>query len=219
MDLLEFARGPALQWSLMICLFGLFWRLTGIMFQPKKPNPDYSQARHTDTRAGAFSLIISRMWPKAEFQSGSAASTGTAYVFHIGLFIVVFFAAPHIEFFRDLFGFSWPNLPNTVVTVAGALSLLSLVAMLFMRLGSPVKRLLSNFDDYFSWLVTTLPVVTGLAATAHVGGRYETVLAWHILTVELLLIWLPFGKLMHMFLVFVSRGTTGAAFTRKGASL
>ena len=37
--------------------------------------------------------------------------------------------------------------------------------------------------------------------------------------VKLLLIWLPFGKLMHMFLVFVSRGTTGAAFTRKGASL
>ena len=62
-------------------------------------------------------------------------------------------------------------------------------------------------------------MITGLAATAHVGGRYETVLALHILTVELLLIWLPFGKLMHMFLVFVSRGTTGAAFTRKGASL
>ena len=31
------------------------------------------------------------------------------------------------------------------------------------------------------------------------------------------LIWLPFGKLAHAFLVFVSRGTTGATMTRKGA--
>ena len=32
-----------------------------------------------------------------------------------------------------------------------------------------------------------------------------------------LLIWLPFGKLAHAFLVFISRGMTGAAFARRGA--
>ena len=31
------------------------------------------------------------------------------------------------------------------------------------------------------------------------------------------LIWLPFGKLAHAFLVFVSRGTTGAAMMRRGS--
>ena len=30
------------------------------------------------------------------------------------------------------------------------------------------------------------------------------------------LIWLPFGKLMHAFLVFFSRGTTGAYLARRG---
>jgi len=43
--------------------------------------------------------------------------------------------------------------------------------------------------------------------------------AIHLLSLELLLVWLPFGKLAHAFLVFLSRGYTGAAFARKGAEL
>ncbi len=34
--------------------------------------------------------------------------------------------------------------------------------------------------------------------------------AIHLLSFELLLVWLPFGKLAHAFLVFVSCGMTGA---------
>jgi len=44
-------------------------------------------------------------------------------------------------------------------------------------------------------------------------------LAIHLLSVELLLLWLPFGKLAHAFLVFISRGITGAAASRKGAAI
>jgi hypothetical protein len=40
-----------------------------------------------------------------------------------------------------------------------------------------------------------------------------------LLSVELLFLWLPFGKLAHAFLVFASRGVTGAALARKGAPL
>jgi hypothetical protein len=43
--------------------------------------------------------------------------------------------------------------------------------------------------------------------------------AIHLLSLELLLVWLPFGKLSHAFLVFLSRGYTGAAFARRGSEL
>jgi nitrate reductase gamma subunit len=85
---------------------------------------------------------------------------------------------------------------------------------------NPVKRLISNFDDYFSWLVTIAPLATGMAAFAHLGGwPYERLLAIHLLSAELLLVWFPFGKLMHAFTIFVARGSTGMLFERKGASL
>jgi nitrate reductase gamma subunit len=96
----------------------------------------------------------------------------------------------------------------------------ALLAVLVHRIVNPVKRLISNFDDYFSWFVTIAPLMTGMAAFSHLGGwPYERVLAFHLLSVQLLLIWFPFGKLMHSFTIFAARGATGLIFERKGASL
>ena len=62
-----------------------------------------------------------------------------------------------------------------------------------------------------------LVLATGLAATAHIGAPYEKLLAWHILSVDVLLVWFPFGKLMHAFYLFPSRAINGALLHRKGA--
>jgi nitrate reductase gamma subunit len=217
MDLLTFARGPVLQWSLVILVLGMLWRLAGILLLRRKP--DYSEPRSTATWTGALKLIVTRSWPRKEFAQRTAFGETIGYVFHIGLAVVVFAFVPHILFIRDLTGLSWPGLPNSAIYFTAALTLAALLAALVRRLTHPVLRLLSNFDDYFSWLVTVTPVATGLMAVAHLGARYETLLALHILSVELLFIWLPFGKLTHAALVFVSRGTTGAALSRKGATL
>ncbi len=217
MDLLSFARGPGLQWALTVFLLGVCWRLAGILLL-RRP-PDYSEPRNTAAWTGAFKLIVSRSWPKREFAARTAFAETMSYVFHIGLVVVVFGFAPHILLIENLTVLSWPNLPTGLVTLSAALTVGALAVLLVRRLVHPVLRLISNFDDYFSWLMTFLPVVTGMMATAHFGARYETMLAVHILSAELLLIWLPFGKLMHSFLVFVSRATTGVLFTRKGAAL
>ena len=217
MTLLEFARGPALQWSLVILALGVAWRLLGILLLKRKP--DYSEARsHTSPAMGAVRTVFTRMWPRKEFQARTAYGAGLGYVFHIGLAIVVFLFVPHILFIKDLTGLSWGGLPSGVIYATGVVTLIALIAALIRRFTHPVLRLLSNFDDYFSWFVTTAPVVSGLMAVAHLGARYETLLALHILSVELLFVWFPFGKLMHAILFAVSRGTSGALLTRKGAA-
>ncbi len=215
MTLLDFARGPAMQWSLVILVLGVVWRLTGILLLRRKK--DFSEPRSSATALGAIKTIITRSVPARVFWHRVMYSDLLGYVFHIGLAIVVFGLAQHIAFIRDLTGLSWPNLPNGFVYFTGVVTVAALVALLIRRMTHPVLRLLSNFDDYFSWLVTILPVITGLMAVAHLGARYETLLAIHILSVELLFVWLPFGKLMHSLLVFVSRGATGAIFARRGA--
>ena len=217
MDLLSLARGPILQASLMIFVLGVLWRIAGILLLRRKP--DYTEPRDRATWRGALRLIVTRSWPRRSFRAGTGFAHTIGYAFHVGLAIVVFAFVPHILFIRSLTGLSWPGLPNGLVYLAGAITLAALLAALVRRLTHPVLRLLSNFDDYFSWLVTVAPVVTGLMAAAHLGARYETLLAAHVLSVCVLLVWLPFGKLMHVALVFISRGTTGALFARKGASL
>jgi hypothetical protein len=136
---------------------------------------------------------------------------------HISLAIVIFGGAPHILFIESFTGLSWQPLPTIVIHLAAAIALAALLAGMGRRLSHPVLRLISNFDDYFSWLVTALPVITGLLTVAHVGARYETLLALHILSFEVFLVWFPLGKLMHSIIVFGSRYTTGFTFTRRGA--
>jgi nitrate reductase gamma subunit len=217
MDLLQFARGPALTWAATVFVFGITWRLVGILLL--KRSPDFSEARNATSWLGAVKLIIIRSWPRREFRQRTLFAQSLGYIFHVGLVIIVFGFAPHILFFKALTGLDWPNLPGAVINLTSAITLATLIVVLGRRLSHPVLRLLSNFDDYFSWLVTFAPVATGMLAVAHFGARYETLLAIHILSVALLLVWFPFGKLMHSTLVFVSRGTTGALFERKGASI
>ncbi len=106
-----------------------------------------------------------------------------------------------------------------MIYAVSIVTMVSLIAALVMRFANPAQKIISTFDDWFSWFVTFLPVLTGVIATSHLGARYETLLALHILSVALLLIWLPFGKLMHFFLVFVTRSQTGAHLSHRGAQL
>jgi nitrate reductase gamma subunit len=215
MDLLDFARGPALQVASLIFAAGLIWRLVHLFLIPKKI--DISQARYGGEKAGGLRAIFSRFVHHEAFRSRTRNGTILAYTIHIGLAIIIFGSAPHILFIESLTGLSWPALPTIVIHVAGALTLAALLVSLFRRLSHPVLKLLSNFDDYFTWLVTALPVLTGLLAVAHVGARYELLLAIHIMTFNVFLVWFPFGKLMHSLIAVGSRYTTGVTFTRRGA--
>lgn len=227
MTLLEFARGPVLAFAAAVFVLGVGWRLYGIFRRPARP--DHSEPRRTDTAAGALRAIFARMVPRRELGSGGAFQTANAYAYHLGLFLIVFTFAPHIGFIRRVLGPSWPALPDVVTYVATAVTVVALATALLMRLTTPVLRLLSSFDDYFTWLVTMLPILTGMAlierrfvpepVVAPALPTTPELLALHLLSVELMLVWFPFGKLMHAVLVFVSRARTGAEFTRKGAAV
>lgn len=217
MDLLDFARGPALQFSLAIFVLGIVWRLVSLFLMPRTKDKSAPKQGSRPAFAAAFREIWHRAVPKKEFSKNLAFPMINGYVFHFGFAIVLFGFAPHIAFFKDLLGVSWASLPSNVIYGVGILTLASLVVSLMRRFFDPVLHFISTFDDYFSWLVTFLPVLTGLLATSHLVTRYESLLAIHILSVELFLIWLPFGKLMHAMLVFVTRSQIGIHLARRGA--
>ncbi|MBI5719533.1 MAG: nitrate reductase [Burkholderiales bacterium] len=216
MDLLDFARGPALTFAGAVFALGTLWRLVGVLMLPRLRDLSPARAGAPAPWQGALGTIARHMWPRREFLQTTMFSTINGYVFHLGLAITVFGLAPHILFIRNFSGLGWPALPSTVVFAVGVVTLVSLCAALARRLTHPVLKLLSRSDDYLSWALTTLPVITGLLATAHLGGRYETLLAVHILSIAAFGVWFPFGKLMHAFLFALSRGATGMRFSHRG---
>jgi nitrate reductase gamma subunit len=219
MELLEFARGPALTFAITVFIAGLVFRIVSLFALWRTKDSSAGSPRERSPFSAGLREVIRRLWPQAVYKKDTMFELVNGYVFHIGLAIIVFALAPHILFFQDLIGLSWPALPNNVVYAVSIVTLVSLIAALVMRYANPAQRIISTFDDWFSWLVTFLPVLTGIIATSHLGARYETLLGLHILSVALLLVWLPFGKLMHFFLVFVTRSQTGAHLSHRGAQL
>lgn len=225
LTLLEFARGPALWFALAVFVAGSAWRVIAILRLGTKP--DLSEPRSNQLFAGAINGIYSRMIPHKEFRNWGKLGIYNGYMYHIGLALIVFGFLPHILFVGRLTGLSWPSLPGPLVYLAVGPTIVGLLVVLLERLTDPVLSLLSGLDDYFSWIVVFLPLVTGMGAlsgwtsepTMIIAPPYPLPIAFHLLSVELLLVWLPFGKLAHSFLVFLSRGVTGAALARKGAAL
>jgi nitrate reductase gamma subunit len=218
MDLLGFARGPALKVALAVFCVGVVWRIVGIGLL--RIRLEHSRPRASVVRflAGGLLTIGSRSWPHPAFTRRTGAGEVIGYSYHMGLFAIVLLFGPHIAFLGSLFGFTWPGLPSSLITVIAVLTVTLFLEVLFRRVTNPVMRMLSNFDDYFSWVITMLVLATGLAATAHLGGPYQRLLALHILSVDALLLWFPFGKLMHAFYIFPGRAINGAILARKGAA-
>jgi nitrate reductase gamma subunit len=211
--LLDFARGPALEWSFYIFVFGIVWRLLGASLMARSRN--LSKSRASGFLGGART-VITRSLARHEFHQAVGYPVAAGYIWHLGLAIVLLLYIPHIEFIKGLTGLSWAGLPSDLILAIGGVTAAVMLVLFVRRLTHPVLRAISNADDYISWLVCFLPLVTGFMAFAHLGPRYETMLAIHILSFEVFLIWFPFGKLMHAFFFIPTRAQNGAYFARRG---
>lgn len=224
MTWLDFARGPALTTALAIFVLGTAWRLTSLLRRPRMPDRSPPRADAPSRLAGALQAIVRGMWPRKTFGQVALVAAFNGYVFHIGLALVCLGYAPHIAFIRRLTGLSWPALPDSVMYLAAGATIVSLLLALFFRLTDPVRRLISNADDMITWTITFLPLFTGMALVGDPSTTiltrdhsiYQGPLAVHLMTLELLLIWFPFGKLMHAVLFIFSRGATGMRFSHRG---
>jgi len=208
-ELLNWARGPALQVAVAIFIIGMIIRVLEVWLLGRKK--DLSEARGNATAAG-WRTILTRSVPPP----GMWSHLIVGYVFHIGFLIALLFFVPHILFFKDIFGIRWPGLPNGLIDAVTIITLAAMAYTLFIRISDPVRRMLSTFDDYFAWLVTFLPLLTGYLAFHRHAGDYTMMLAMHIMSVNLLLVAFPFTKLTHAVTLFLARWYNGAIAGRKG---
>lgn len=213
LQFLTWIRGPGLDIALSIFLLGVLWRLVEIYTLGRKADLAVPRSRPGAT---GWHTILRRFLPPPGMVKRSPVSYIGGYIFHLGLAIIVFLFIPHIKLIEGLTGLSWPGLPSPVVDAVTVVTLAAMVVVLVDRINKPVKRYLSTFEDYFTWTLTFLPVLTGYLAVKHLFLPYTTMLALHILTAELLLIFLPFTKLFHAFAVFGSRWFNGDINAKKG---
>lgn len=215
MDLLIWARGTGLQLALAIFLLGLVLKGFEIFGLGRKP--DLSVPRENSPGSG-WRTIWSRSLPHASSWQRTPATIVLGYVFHLGFFITLLLFIPHIQLVRTTLGISWPGLPTPLVDAVALVTIVALIGVIVHRMRDPVRRFLSVFEDYFTVVLTLLPVLSGYLAFHHQLFPYTLMLAVHILSVELLLVFMPFTKLAHFATLFAARWYNGDVSGRKGVA-
>ncbi len=104
------------------------------------------------------------------------------------------------------------------------ITIVSLLLALFMRVTNKTLRRLSGPYDYISWGLVFLIVISGMVLIGDYSPNESTamypqdrsLIAVHLLAFELMLLWLPFGKLFHAVSWIVGRSQWGAFIARRG---
>jgi nitrate reductase gamma subunit len=208
---LAFVEGPLWYAAVVIFLAGIGLRFYEILARGVKP--DLAVPRTAGT-AGALRTVVSRSWTAKGFSSGAVFHLIAGYMFHIGLFVLLFFAVPHVEFIEErILGFGWTPAPHWVFIAASDLAFAGLILLWLRRVMHPVMRQISTFDDHASAWLTFAVMFTGCMALLQGSDALRAI---HMLSVCLLMIYFPFSRLMHAFTFVLSRGYTGAVMGRKG---
>jgi len=208
---LEFIEGPLWYAAVVIFFAGVALRLFEVFV--KGTRPDLAAPRAPGW-PGAARTVLSRSWTAKGFTKGATFHLVAGYMFHIGLFVLLFFAAPHVVFIEErILGFGWAPAPHWLFILAADLAFAGIMLLWLRRAMHPVMRKISTFDDHAAAILVFVVMLTGCMALLM---SHDSLRAIHMLTVCLLLIYFPFSRLMHAFTFVISRGFTGAAMARKG---
>ena len=196
--------------SLWVFAIGVLWRILSIFRVRNKP--DYSEPRGSGL-AGAIGANLRRFMPRSEMISRTRLQVVAGYLFHLVLFALLVFAAPHVLFIEAQTGLGWTPMPYWAFIVSAQLAFIGLMLLWFHRIMHPVTRLISDADDHIAAILTFIVMLTGCMALIE---EFNGLRVLHRFTVELWLVYFPFSRLMHAFMFIPSRAFTGAWFGRRG---
>lgn len=125
-------------------------------------------------------------------------------LFHLTLVLTPFFVLGHNVLLDLAWHASLPSLPEaaadslTVVVIAGG------IFFLLRRIFLARVRAISTAYDYVVLIIAMAPFITGFMAYHHLF-EYDTVVLLHMLAGEIMLMAIPFTKLVHMPYFFINR--------------
>ena len=209
----EFVTGP-LAWIAFLIFFigvivravmyirGLRWNLDRVAY---RAFPLYGFKGAVRSIVAWLIPFGTRSWRQ------NAGFTVLVFIFHIGLLVTPLLLLAHNLILKERWGFSFLTLPEQVTDIMTIVMLLAALFILLRRFAVPEVRILTTGYDLLVLAIAVAPFITGLLAYHHVGD-YQFWLILHILSGEVWLIAIPFTKLSHFVLFFMSRAQIGMDF-------
>ncbi len=206
-QLLDWARGPMFVASMVVLGAGLLrvlvlnfvslailirrsrrngrtipWRVVLLnTYQAMRPAPIGRQAR------GLYSMI--------------------SIVFHVCIIVAPLFLAAHVLLWKRGLGLSWPTLSMQLADGLTLAAIVSTLLLLLLRIGSSHARAISRPQDHLVLLLILTPFISGFLAMHPALNplSYVAAMVIHVISGNLILILIPFSKIVHVALLPLSQ--------------
>ena len=206
----EFITGPLLWFSFSVFIVGMIVRMVlyikGLDWQMDRVTYTVNVAYGIK---GALRSIFFWLFPfGTRSWRQKPGMTVMFFVFHIGLVITPVFLQAHNIILKERWGISLWTIPDPVADVMTVAVMVAVLFLVLRRISFPEVRILTTAYDYLLLAIAVAPFVTGFLARLQVPGYSAWVMA-HIICGEIMLIAIPFTKLSHVILFFLSRAQIG----------
>lgn len=206
----QFITGPLLWLSFSIFFIGLIVRIVryirGLNWQMDRVTYTVNVSYGIK---GAFRSIFFWLFPfGTRSWRTKPGMTVLFFSLHIGLIFTPVFLLAHNIILKERWGFSLPTISGTLADILTIAVFVSILFLVLRRIALPEVRILTTAYDYILLAITLAPFITGFLAAQHVPG-YSFWLITHIISGEIMLIVIPFTKLSHIVLFFLSRAQLG----------
>ncbi len=206
----QFVTGPLAWLSFIIFFFGLAARF--IMYVR---GLDWQLDRVTytvNTSYGIRGAIRSIFFWLIPFGTRSwrvnPGFTVLFFVFHLGLLVTPVFLQAHNILLKERWGISLWTISDCTADILTIAMLVAAVFLILRRIALSEVRIITDWYDYLVLAITVAPFITGFLAS-HNMGDYQFWLILHVLSGEIMLVAIPFTKLSHFILFFLSRAQIG----------
>lgn len=209
----HFVTGPLAWAAFLIFFFGviyrIIWYIRGLDW--KLDRVAYTEHATYGVKGAIRSILMwiipfgTHSW---RFYKGM---TVLVFGFHIGLLFTPVFLRAHNVLLEERWGVSLWSLPEGVADFLTIVVIVTGILMALRRFAFPQVRIITTAYDYILLAIAMAPFVTGFLAY-HQAGNYNFWLIAHIISGEIMLVAIPFTKLSHFVLFFMSRAQIGMDF-------
>lgn len=204
-----FVRGPLVWLAFIVFFIGMFYRIFTTLKMAKKEKVIYPYLSLKYTLRSIFHWIV-------PFSSISMRRhpwfTLFSFVFHLFAIVTPIFLTAHMELWNESWNLNLWSLPTDLTDSMTVIVILCLIFFFLRRLFQRDIKFLTSYSDFTVLIIVALPFVTGFLAHHELLLEYKTMLTIHMLAGEIMLISIPFTKLSHMFMFFLTRAHTGSEF-------
>jgi nitrate reductase gamma subunit len=209
----EFVAGPLAKIAFLIFFLGLIWRFIyyarGLNWQADRVT--YSHNVSYGVKGAVRSIVVWLIPFGTHSWRYYPGFTVLVFVFHIGILFVPLFLLGHNLMLENAWGFSFPTISEALADTITVAMLVAGLFILLRRIALPAVRILTKPYDLLMLVIAIAPFLTGFLARMQVGD-YNFWLITHIICGEIMLVAIPFTKLSHFLLFFLSRAQIGMDF-------